>query len=124
LKDEGGCGQLIESFLLMADYSPANFPDCPVCQTKKYIKRNFALDKSHSRMAHTTLGSIADKNTDKTSNDEKAEIWRKHHEYLLNREAPDLPDGMKFIDKNNERFLKPPLKSIKRKPRSTIKRKK
>lgn len=80
----------------IADYSPKQ--KCPSCKSSKYVCRDYQSDNVTGRVAIRTLGALADKNSDKLSDDEKQALYRKHNEYRF-QPKPELPEGMKRINR-------------------------
>jgi predicted nucleic acid-binding Zn ribbon protein len=97
VKEDGGCGEIFEEYMLMSDYSENNFPHCPKCQNRRFIRRNFAADTTRGFVETNTLGSLAEKNTDKMSDDQKQVLYEQHHDYLINKNRPELPKHMQYL---------------------------
>jgi len=103
VKEEGGCGEIFEEYMPMSDYTESNFPPCPKCGGIRNVKRNFAEDQIRGTVETQTLGSWAEKNTDKMSSDQKQALHEKHHDYLINKQRPELPKDMRYL-KDPSRF--------------------
>jgi hypothetical protein len=74
-------------------------PTCPSCK-KRNCKRNYSECSSVSASIPHTLGTRADKNTDKMSEDEKHHITRENTKYLHERPSNPLPEGMSRIPRD------------------------
>lgn len=74
---------------------------CSSCESSKSVHRLYLEDaatlstsvkKSDSELK--TVGDLALRNTDRLSDDQKAELTRKHNAYKNNKEPTELPKGM------------------------------
>lgn len=92
------CEQEFELFFYIKDYN-AN-PKCVHCRSNDTV-RDYITDvmsqvpsviKSDSELK--TLGDLANRNTDKLSNDHKQELFRKHNDYRFAESEKELPSGM------------------------------
>lgn len=98
------CTKDFELFFYIKDYDVN--PKCSHCSSKKTY-RLYAVDaasqsasvkKSDSELK--TIGDLAMRNTERMSEDQKAELYLKHNSYKENIEdAKPLPQGMKRIQK-------------------------
>ena len=97
------CSNEFELFFHIADYIEK--PACIKCHKKAerhYIKDaatlNSSVKKSDSELK--TIGDLANRNSDRMSNDEKTHLYMKHNEYKENKtEDKPLPKGMSRIKK-------------------------
>ena len=67
---------------------------CPNCKKTKSVCRDFSVDIPMRISTTITLGSLAEKNSDRMSDDHKESLRRKHNEYKENRPNTELPEGM------------------------------
>ena len=99
------CNQSFDLFYNISDYKDK--VKCTKCKSKKKCCRHYQTDmltlnssvkKSDSELK--TLGDLAQRNTEKFSDDYKAELQRKHYDYK-GKEDPNtaLPDGMSRIER-------------------------
>lgn len=98
------CTNNFELFFYIKDYNPN--PKCSHCNSKK-THRLYAVDvstqsasvkKSDSELK--TIGDLAMRNTERMSEDQKAELYSKHNAYKDNSEdMKPLPQGMKRMNK-------------------------
>lgn len=98
------CNQGFELFFYIKDY--ISNPKCINCNSSKtnrsYIKdvrtQVTSIKKGDSELK--TLGDLAKRNSDRMSNDQKLDLYKKHNDYKENKieEAP-LPAGMSRIEK-------------------------
>lgn len=98
------CNKMFELFSYIKDYN-AN-PHCPKCY-KLNTNRMYDVDvmtqsasvkKGDSELK--TLGDLAQRNTDRMSEDQKIELYMKHNAYKEdNLEKKPLPSGMSRIKK-------------------------
>lgn len=98
------CTSGFELFFYIKDYVPQ--PKCPHCNSKQthrnytddILSQSASVKKSDSELK--TLGDLAKRNTDRMSNDQKSDLYRKHNSYRENVEdAKPLPKGMSRIKK-------------------------
>jgi putative FmdB family regulatory protein len=97
------CKKSFESFLSVPSYENKDFPNCPFCLNKR-VARNFAADMKsiNGFMVGQTLGSVADKNTSKMSDEAKKEQWLQDHDYLFGEPELELPAGMERLRDKEE----------------------
>jgi|688.fasta_scaffold370926_3 putative FmdB family regulatory protein len=96
------CNKNFELFFYIKDYCEK--PKCCFCQSNK-TNRNYILDvttqsasvkKSDSELK--TIGDLAQRNTERMSEDQKTELYIKHNSYKEHTgESKPLPTGMKRI---------------------------
>lgn len=98
--ENDGCGYSWETFLLMSDYHPNNFPECPSCGQKEATRRNFEADLPRAKVETLTVGALAEKNSDRLSQDEKDAIWHRDNAYKF-QPTKKLPKGMKYMRGEN-----------------------
>lgn len=61
------------------------------------ITLNACVKKSDNELK--TIGDLAQRNSDRMSNDQKAELWKKHNEYKDEEFKKPLPTGMSRVKK-------------------------
>lgn len=94
-EDEGGCGEHYEVRLSMSETDTYQ-PKCPTCHKSKCVKRNFTAeleDVYFTQAKPQTLGALAERNTSRLSNDEKAKINRENNKYKDEPFQGSLPEG-------------------------------
>lgn len=97
------CQKDFELFFYIKDYIEK--PVCIECKSKQTYRRyaddvltqNTSVKKSDTELK--TLGDLANRNRDKMSDDQKAELHKKHNEYRDTKEELPLPKGMKRLKK-------------------------
>ena len=96
------CSGSFESFSTIRDYKETQ--SCPKC--KKDCKRDYGEDmltlnnsvkKSDSELK--TLGDLANRNSDRMSDDQIAALNQKHNEYKDQDLAKELPKGLSRMQK-------------------------
>lgn len=91
--EDTGCGHIWEFTCLMSELDEKRPKSCPQCKKRKSIHQVFG-DVTVS--LPKTLGSLAERNTNRMSEDERTHLHKKHNEY---REAPPsweaTKDGIK-----------------------------
>lgn len=111
LEGQKGCGYTFEIYIPIAKYDPNVFPECPNCNKKNAVKRNFQKDISttSSHIKTQTLGSLAEKNTNSMSEEARLAQWRKDNAYKFENPPGEpemkLPKGAKHLRKPDD--LKP-----------------
>ena len=103
IEEDGGCGHTFSIFLMMSDYTDTP-PNCPLCNTFQFVKRDFEVDLPKSRVIGQTLGSLADKNTQSMSKDEREAKWFENNKYRFEGTTPGLPDNMERMRDKAEKF--------------------
>lgn len=98
------CNKMFELFSYIKDYN--SNPECPTC-TKINTNRLYDVDvrtqsasvkKSDSELK--TLGDLAQRNTERMSEDQKRELYIKHNSYKEEKlETKPLPSGMSRMKK-------------------------
>lgn len=86
---------------------------CERCGSEKVVRdyRNDALNvnvsvkKADSELK--TLGDLADRNRDRMSSDQKAELNKKHNDYKAPVQKKELPKGMTRMKKPSQKFQWP-----------------
>lgn len=93
-KDSGGCGKTFYIRCSIDSYSATQ--TCPKCRKRKFTRRYYEEDLPiHiGDSSPKTIGSLADRNTSKLSNDEKEYIHKKNTAYRNSEPLRKLPDGM------------------------------
>jgi len=100
----GGCGLSFEKFLNVKNYTP--HIRCPQCRKIKSVYRDFITDANtvattvRKSDTEIKLGHLAHRNTERMSEDEKAELTRKHNAYRYEEPQKELPPGMHRIPKD------------------------
>jgi putative FmdB family regulatory protein len=98
------CESNFELFFYIKDYTEC--PKCINCNKKNTIRRftedvltqNTSVRKSDTELK--TIGDLAQRNSDRMSEDEKYNLYLKHNSYREKQElAPELPKGMNRIKK-------------------------
>lgn len=80
--EEEGCGHEWEFKCLMSELDDKKPKSCPQCKKRKTIHQVFG---DVAVNIPKTLGSLADRNTSRLSEDERTHLHKKHHEY---KDAP------------------------------------
>lgn len=98
------CQLFFELYFSISEYK--EHPKCPSCLSKK-TNRDYSVDlitlassvkKADSELK--TIGDLANRNRDRMSEDQKAELYRKHNDYKENKiEERPLPSGMTRMKK-------------------------
>jgi putative FmdB family regulatory protein len=97
------CKKDFELFFYIKDYIPD--PSCIYCNKKESERRyaddvlsqNTSVKKTDSELK--TVGDLANRNRDRLSDDQKAELNRKHNEYKDTEIEKALPKGMTRLKK-------------------------
>jgi putative FmdB family regulatory protein len=97
------CEYVFELFFYIKDY--IENPVCTKCNSKKTSRRyiddvitqSTTIKKSDSELK--TIGDLAQRNSDKMSEDEKIHLYKKHNQYRFEDNNNPLPDGMSRIKK-------------------------
>lgn len=100
------CDKDFECFFYIKDYIER--PICPNCNSKKTYRRysddvlsqNCSVKKSDNELK--TIGDLAQRNSDKMSEDQKRSLYIKHNSYKENKPDNPLPTGMSRIKKPNK----------------------
>ncbi|NDC71856.1 MAG: zinc ribbon domain-containing protein [Sphingobacteriia bacterium] len=100
------CKTSFELFYSFRDYTEK--PKCPSCHKKtterEYIKDlktlNASVKKSDSELK--TIGDLAQRNSERLSDDEKQHLYDKHNAYKEHKEEKPLPSGMTRMKKGNK----------------------
>lgn len=101
------CNFSFELFSSIKEYEEN--PKCPECSINK-TNRDYAIDlitlagsvkKSDSELK--TIGDLANRNRDRMSDEQKAELHQKHNDYKENKiEDKPLPKGMSRMKKGKK----------------------
>lgn len=86
---------------------------CVSCKSNR-IYRDYQKDNIMGHIEQKTIGSLADKNTDKMSEEQKLDLYLKHNDYLYNEPEKELKPGMERIRKKPTKL--PIFTREKRKP--------
>lgn len=97
------CKHSFELFFSIKDY--VSNPKCVSCGKKQTHRRYIddvltqtsSVKKSDSELK--TIGDLAQRNSDKLSNDEKIHLYQKHNSYKFEESTKDLPTGMQRVKK-------------------------
>lgn len=97
------CNTSFELFFYIKDYLEK--PKCVNCQSantgREYIKdvatQNTSVKKSDTELK--TIGDLANRNRDRMSDDQKADLYRKHNSYKEEQSEKPLPKGMSRMKK-------------------------
>lgn len=98
------CNEMFELFYYIKDYQ--SNPSCSKCLTKKTYRlydvdvatQSVSIKKLDSELK--TIGDLAMRNTDRMTEDQKAELHRKHNSYKEEKiETKPLPKGMSYMKK-------------------------
>ena len=93
-------------------------PACPSCRKQKTVFRDFQAENVGFSMPPTTVGSLADRNSNHMSEDEKIHRYNKNNEYRNHPYTGILPEGASTIPVDNQGKRLPDKKQKKRPPRS------
>jgi len=123
-RDTGGCDHLFEVKAPMSEATSLS-PKCPNCKKSKHVNRDWAEENVSVCDGPKTVGSLADKNSSKMSNDHQHMITEKNTAYLKKDYTGPLPEGAKLFDKDSEGNRKAtthsPEKPSKPRPKSATK---
>jgi putative FmdB family regulatory protein len=97
------CSAEFELFFYIKDYK--EHPKCEKCKSintgrlyiKDVITQNASVKKSDSELK--TIGDLANRNRDRLSDDQKADLYQKHNDYKEHKEEKPLPKGMTRMKK-------------------------
>ncbi|NBT07566.1 MAG: zinc ribbon domain-containing protein [Chitinophagia bacterium] len=100
------CESEFELFFYIKDY--VEKPKCSCCNSKKthrqytkdIITQNTSVKKSDSELK--TIGDLANRNRDRMSDDQKADLYQKHNSYKETKEEKPLPKGMSRMKKGKK----------------------
>ena len=103
--EEGGCQH---SFEIKAsfDEAPNLKPKCPNCGKTKSVYRDWQAENVAGVESQKTVGSLADKNNRKYSNDYVNKIHHDNTDYMRQDYTGPIPEGGKLFekDKNGKRI--------------------
>jgi len=97
--EDGGCGHQFEVKSSMNEIVGLK-PKCPACKGKKAVARNYG--GVHVFDGQKTLGSLADKNSSKMSEDFKNYLTKKHTEYQREPFSGKLSEGMEVYQRDGD----------------------
>lgn len=100
------CNKNFELFFYIKDY--ISKPVCSNCgcsdtyrlYTVDVLSQSASVKKSDSELS--TIGDLADRNRDRMSDDEKANLYKKHNDYKEHKEETPLPNGMTRMKKGKK----------------------
>ena len=100
------CNFQLESLQEIANYK--SLKKCPECKKNK-LYRDYAADSVNVSVRlgndEIKVGHLADRNTQRLSNDEKNELTKKHNAYKDQDISDKLPEGMSQIKKKDKKVL-------------------
>jgi len=102
------CGLEFEEFMTMEEYSRTTVM-CPSCKSKTTREFHKDLPATSVKLSddQIKLGHLAQRNSDKLSNDERAHLDYEHNKYKYEEPTHDLPSGMirtkKYIGKKSNK---------------------
>lgn len=106
------CNHIFELFRTFKQYDEGGFK-CEQCGSSKVL-RDYQNDATGVEMSVRkgdgelkTLGDLANRNRDRMSSDQKAELNRKHNEYKAPVQKKELPKGMTRMKKSSGKFQWP-----------------
>lgn len=119
------CSKSFELFFYIKDYKEQ--PNCSYCNSirthRSYIDdvitQSASVKKADSELK--TIGDLAMRNTERMSDDQKAELYIKHNSYKEDKiETKPLPKGMSYMNKKPPKPIWPGSKNqkIKRRPKN------
>lgn len=110
------CTNAFEINCFISDYDGVvKGMECPSCSSKN-VYRDYSTDKVSGQIKVQTLGMMAQKNSERMTDEQKAALNFEHKKYLY-EEGNELPAGMKRARKPiNDKYLPVP-NSPKRKKR-------
>jgi putative FmdB family regulatory protein len=116
------CNSEFELFFYIKDY--IEHPTCSCCNSKKtlrqYVKdvstQSASVKKSDSELK--TIGDLAQRNSDRMSDDEKYSLYMKHNSYKEEKDLKPLPSGMSRMKKGSKIKWPGTTPKAKRKPKN------
>lgn len=97
-------------------------PTCPSCRKRKSVGRNFAAQNVSVRdVTPTTLGTLADRNTNRMSEDEQAHLTHEHTKHRYKPYTGPLPEGAMIMERDSKGDRVVSKKQHKRDPRRRCK---
>jgi hypothetical protein len=100
--EDGGCGYIFEVEAPAEDASKLK-PACLSCNQRKPVSRNYQLESvSVFDVSPKTVGALAERNTERLSEDEKSSIFRRNNEYKNQPFTGSLPDGGSLISRDTK----------------------
>lgn len=97
------CFQDFETFCNIKDYTgKAECPSCTSHRTTRKYREDVATLSSSVKKGDSelkTIGDLAQRNTERMSNDQKAELHDKHNSYKYQESEKKLPAGMSRMKK-------------------------
>jgi hypothetical protein len=95
-KNTGGCGHQFQLVSSMDNYNPS--PPCSFCKRTEFVCRDLLADLPTTNVKKSdneiTLGHLADRNTERMSEEHKQELTKKHNAYKYEEPTKILPKGM------------------------------
>lgn len=104
-QEDGGCNHTFEIKAGLHEASNLK-PACPKCKKKKPISRNWQAENVAGIESQKTVGSLADKNNKKYSDDYRTKLAYDNTEYMRQDYTGPLPEGASLYekDKNGKRI--------------------
>ena len=94
-KELNGCGHTFEVVMSISQYKSKQM--CPKCRKSKSVIRDYQEDAPRSNVIlsddELKLGHLAQRNTERFSNDKKEELNRKHNAYRESTEGVENLPG-------------------------------
>jgi len=118
------CQAQFDIVCYMSDYDATiKSLKCQKCNSKN-VYRDYKSDKISGGIVKQTLGSLAEKNSDKMSAEQKAKLNYEHNKYKF-EEGNELPAGMTRLKRNvQNKYLPVKETSTKKKRKLRKKRRK
>jgi len=80
-EEDGGCGQIFDISCGMNEISTLPKPLCPNCNNNIAVSRNFNSDVYVFDSSPRTVGALAERNTNRMSEDQRNALNEKHTSY-------------------------------------------
>jgi hypothetical protein len=120
--EDNGCGHSFEISCWISEYDAAiKGLKCPKCNNKESIRRNYEVDTINTSViksdSEITIGHLAERNSKRMSDEQKAKVNYEHNKYLFENPAQDLPAGMQRLRKKpiDGKYYPPQARQRKRK---------
>jgi predicted nucleic acid-binding Zn ribbon protein len=94
-EEDGGCGNVFDIKCSMNEIQKQK-PICPECNNVKAVSRNFCDNLYVHDGSPKTVGTLAERNASRMSNDQMQEIKTKNR--IKPQFSGSLPDGAKLYD--------------------------
>lgn len=108
-QESGGCGHTFEKYAKISDYEKQILNKrhkCPSCHKIKPVRRELTPPLYVGDSSPKTVGALADRNTDRMSDDHRESLMREHTKYLDAPFTGKLPEGASLVprDKDGKRI--------------------